>query len=128
MNNQAVVDQPQERHERRDGDVVADGSARPPDREPLLGAACDGVEAPLPVGAEPGLGTEPAGNLEGDTQPAGVEMRQPTHGGDEAGSFYLSGRRAGVLLGEGEEQRFLVAAVVEDGAAGPTGRAVPVTD
>ena len=114
--DQAVEDQAQEVGEQRDGDVVAHDAGGALALEPLGGGLADGLLALGPAGGEGGVGAQPAAHLELHAEPAGVLVAQVAHDLHQAGLGDDLGGAGGVVLGEGEEQRLLVAEVVEDRA------------
>ena len=104
-----------------DGDVVADHAGAALALEPGRRRPGDGLLALRPRGREVGVGAQPPSHLELHAEPAGVLVAQVAHDLDESGPLDDLGRAGGVLLGEREEHRLLVAEVVEDRAARQAG-------
>src|SRR3954468_14285702 len=121
MRDQPVVDQRQEGRKRPDGDVPSYDAGIALAGEPGLGGAGDAAQVLLPQRGELRVGAHPAGHFELHAEPAGVLAAQPAHGLDQAVVVDQGGDLVGVLLGQGEEERFLVGEVVEDRSARQAG-------
>ncbi len=114
--DEPVEHQPEEVDEQRDRDVGAHDARRPLALQPLGRRAGDGVLALRPQLGEGGVGAQAAAHLELDAEPAGVLVAQVAHDLHEAGALDDLGGAGGVVLRQRQEQRLLVAEVVEDRA------------
>ena len=108
-----------------DLDIAAQGAGCALAAQPLPHGPAQLIELGLPGHPEPGIGAQPAGDLQLGPDPPRV--RRGDHLAHHLHQTVLGDRlphRRRVLLGDGEEQRVLVGEVVEDRAAG-RGRSPP---
>ena len=92
--------------------------------EPLPGRGGERVGRGRPAGREVGVGAQPARHLELAAEPSdrvGAVVEQVAHDLDQPELADGRDHRGGVVFRHGDEQRFLVAEVVEDGTAGQPG-------
>ena len=118
MQDQTLQRQKQEVEQWGDGDVGANGPGFAAALQPLTSCGRNGALTATPELGESGVRTNPAGDLSPRAQPIRIALGKLAHHLDETVAGHDAGHLGEVLLGEGEEERLLVAEVVKDRTAG----------